>query len=295
MQEDSLGGPPSRTPSGPPTTRATSDDVGPPQLFQVQIDENQAALQEAMRQAVAADAERADEDSALYKKLAETEFSGISWELFAHDLAAYAHPIMLAWFYTGEVFANCAKRGRPVRRRTDGNVEVLRSDHDEREGLVCEAIARGLRVFREHALVGGGWCPNGGASLKTYFVGAVLGEFGGVFDRWASERARHPECSPEGEEALHAVPAPEAGPEAQAIGHDVVQRLLGQVKNDETRTALFLSMRDYTMQEIGEHLQMSAAAVSMRLSRLRKNPPRQQGGPPEESGSSAKQNGMEDA
>ncbi|MFF3787451.1 RNA polymerase sigma factor [Streptomyces sp. NPDC001933] len=296
MQDDPLDESPSRTSGGLPMAPAATDDSGRLPLFQVQVDEDEAALREAARQAVANDMAVADEDAAVYESLAAAEFSGMAWDLFATALTEYAYPILMSWLYTGQIFTACAEHGRPVRRRTEQDVEVLRTDRDEREELVCEAIARGLRMFRKHALVEGGWRPDGGSALKPYFVGAVVREFGGVFSRWASERARRPPCVPDGQEELEALPALSGvSPESQAIGHDVVQRLLAQVKDDATRTALFLSMRDYTRQEIGEHLHMSAAAVSMRLSRLRKNPPRQQGGPPEESGSAATRNGREDA
>ncbi|WP_180687237.1 RNA polymerase sigma factor [Streptomyces gossypiisoli] len=269
----------------------------PPSLFQVRVEEDPDGLMEAARQAGGDDSGRTAEDLALYEMLAAAGFSGMAWELFADALAEYAHPIAMSWLYTGQIFGLCRARGRPVRgRRTDQDMEVLRADRDEREELVCETIARALKVFRESALVDGAWRPDGGASMKTYFMGAVIGEFSGVYDRWASERTRRPPCDPDGLEGLREAPAHCADdPEAQAIGHDAVRRLLACVSDETTRTALFLSMRGYTMKEIGEHLNLSAAAVTMRLSRLRKNPPQQLGGPQQETGSATPQHGKEDA
>ncbi|MFG3140640.1 RNA polymerase sigma factor [Streptomyces sp. NPDC048211] len=297
MQNSPLDGPPSRSPTGGlPAVHRAEEAPGRLPLFHVQVDEDTAGLREAEQQASADDTALADEDLAVYESLAAAEFGGVAWELFANTLAQYAHPIMTNWLYTGQIFAACTQRGRPVRRRTERDAEALRTDRDERDGLVCEAIARGLRVFQKHALTQGGWRPDGGASLKTYFIGAVVGEFGGVFDRWASERAREPACAPNGSAELGSQPTPHTeSPESQTIGHDAVVNLLAQVRDDATRTALFLSISGYTMQEIGEHLHMSAAAVSMRLSRLRKNPPRQQGGPPAESDSATTRPGREDA
>lgn len=82
-------------------------------------------------------------------------------------------------------------------------------------------------------------------------------------------------------------------PENQAIGHDAVRRLLAEVKDETTRTALFLMLMGYTTKEIGEYLGLSAAAVAMRMSRLRKNPP-QQGGPEDRLTPSTAQDGRED-
>ncbi|MFD4953453.1 RNA polymerase sigma factor [Streptomyces sp. NPDC058451] len=265
-------------------------------LFRLRVDEDPDALGGVSRLAVEDDLARAGEDAALYAALAAAEFQGMAWDVCANALAAYAHPIIMNWLYTGEIFRLCRQQCRPVRRRTAQDMQALRADSDEREGLVCEAIARGLKVFHKHALIDGGWRPGGQASLKTYFVGAVVREFAGVFDRWASERSRQPPCDPDGLEELRNVAAsPGDTPETQVIGHDVVQRLLAQVKDDTTRTALFLSMRGYTMKEIGEHLHLTAGALTMRLSRLRKNPPRQQGGPLNEPAPTTVRNGEEDA
>ncbi|MFJ5779047.1 SsgA family sporulation/cell division regulator [Streptomyces sp. NPDC093094] len=49
------------------------------------------------------------------------------------------------------------------------------------------------------------------------------------------------------------------------------------MKDETTRTALFLMLRGYTMKEIGEFLGLSAAAVAMRMSRLRKSRPQLSG------------------
>ncbi|MEU9779291.1 hypothetical protein [Streptomyces sp. NPDC047968] len=234
----------------------------------------------SVSEAAAEDAQRITEDAAAYEMLAAANFSGIAWELMADTLAAYAYPVTMNWLYTGEILSLCAARQRPV-RRTPHDWDALTADRDEREELACETIARALRVFREHALIKGRWNPEGGASLKTYFIGAVLGEFSAVYDRWASERSRRPPCIPDGLESLHALPANNrSSTEDEIIGRRTVQTFLAGITDETTRTAVVLSMMGYSRQEIGEHLNMSAAAVTMRLSRLRRKRPPHQSGPP---------------
>ncbi|MFE0451514.1 hypothetical protein ACFW2D_09530 [Streptomyces sp. NPDC058914] len=279
MHDDQLHGSPPGGDPDLPAARAATGCSGPPPLFEVRVEENREGLADLARQAAEDTQARVAEDVALYEALVDAEFGGVAWELFAEALAAYAFPVVTSWLYTGEIFGRCAARGRPARaRRTRQDMEALRAEPDEREGLACEVVAQALHVFRKRALAKGGWRPDGGASLKTYFMGAVLGEFAAVYDRWASERARSAAAHPYGTEALRDVPA-RAGeePETRAIGHDAVRRLLAEVKDDTTRTALFLWMEGYAMKEIGEHLHLSATAVAMRLSRLRRNPPRQGG------------------
>lgn len=291
MQDDPLDGLLARTTGGPPT--ACSDARSP--LFHVQVDGDAEGLDAAAAQAADDDRACADADVALYESLVGAKFSGVAWELFSTSLAKYATPILRSWLYTGEILAACARRGRPVRYRSE-DMDSLRADRDEREELVYEAVARGLQVFRKHALVEGGWRPDGGASLKSYFVGAVVGEFGAVYDRWATERQRRPLCVPDGDEELASIPMPSGEtPESSVIGHDAIRRLLAQVKDDASRTALFLEMSGYSKKEIGEHLHLSEGAVSMRLSRLRKNPPQQQGLLQEDSPSAVTGSGRENA
>ncbi|MCC5481140.1 RNA polymerase sigma factor [Streptomyces barringtoniae] len=294
MPDDQFDGAPTLGAQQLPAARADSDALEPP-LFRVRIEEDSTALTVLTDEAADETSQRAADDAAVYQALAAAQFDGPAWNLFAQALTEYAYPIVTNWLYTGEIFTLCAARGRPVRAsRTLQDMETLRADPDEREELVCEVVARALHLYRRNALRGAGWCPEGGASLNTYFVGAVLGEFAGVYDRWASERARRPPCDPDGMDALRDVAGhPGEEPENQAIGHDAVRRLLAEVKDETTRTAAFLWSRGYTAKEIGEYLHLSAAAVAMRMSRLRKNQPKQ-GGSEDQLTPSAAQDGRED-
>ncbi|MET7988477.1 hypothetical protein [Streptomyces sp. NPDC005281] len=294
MPDDQFDGAPPLGAQQLPAARVGTDAQEPP-LFRVRIEEDSAALVQLADATAAETSQRAADDAALFQALEAAQFDGPVWSLFARALTEYAYPIVTNWLYTGEIFSLCADRGRPIRAsRTLQDGETLRTDPDEREELLCEVIARALHVYRRNALAGKGWRPDGGAALKTYFVGGVLREFAGVYDRWALERARRPPCDPDGIEALHNVAGhPGEEPENKAIGHDAVRRVLAEVKDETTRTALFLKWRGYTTKEIGEHLDLSAAAVAMRMSRLRKSPP-QQGGSEDRLTPSTAQDGRED-
>ncbi|MGC0334504.1 DNA-directed RNA polymerase specialized sigma24 family protein [Streptomyces sp. SAI-170] len=295
MPDDQFDGAPQLGAQQLPAAR-TGTDVPESPLFRMEIEADSAALARLAEKTAAETSRRAADDAAVYEVLAAAQFDGPAWNLFARALTEYACPIVTNWLYTGEIFTLCADRGRPVRApRTQQDMETLRTDPDEREELVCEVVARALHLYRRCALAGTGWRPDGGASLKSYFVGAVLGEFAEVFGRWASERARRPPCEPDGMNALQDVAAHRSEePESQAIGHDAVQRLLAEVKDETTRTALFLMLRGYTRKEIGEFLNLSAAAVAMRMSRLRKNRP-QHGGQEEQLTPSTARDDREDA
>ncbi|MGW8355663.1 RNA polymerase sigma factor [Streptomyces wedmorensis] len=272
--------------SSPPSAGDVSEELPAvgghprPPLYYTRAEASTEEIARSAREAAAEDAARVAEDAATYEMLADADFSGVVWDLTADSLAAYAYPVAMNWLYTGQIVGLCAARQRPV-RRTQYDWDALLADRDEREELVCETIARALRVFREHALIKGRWKPEGGASLKTYFIGAVLGEFSTVYDRWARERSRRPPCVPGGLESAALLLADHRpSTEDEIIGRRAVQSFLADIADEDTRTAVLLSMMGYSRQEVGEHLSMSAAAVTMRLSRLRRKRPPHQSGPP---------------
>ncbi|WP_199443573.1 hypothetical protein [Umezawaea beigongshangensis] len=51
-------------------------------------------------------------------------------------------------------------------------------------------MATALRVFHRYALVGEGWSAEGGASLRTFFVGDCLRAFPTVYRRWCAEQGK---------------------------------------------------------------------------------------------------------
>ncbi|GLW74480.1 hypothetical protein Kpho02_67780 [Kitasatospora phosalacinea] len=264
--------PPTLSPGGDELAEQATGSVLPAGgLFRVQVAPDLERLQQEQLSSEEADRARSKSDQQLYERLKSSGFAGLQWELFADALATYALPILMNWLYTGEIFAQCAARGRPVKRRGGADLTVLRQDRDEREELACETIARGIRTFREHAMVNGGWRSDRGASLKTYFVGAAAMEFGAVYERWASEHSRRPPTIPEDIHEISDIRgSAEESPEASIEAKDFVSRVLSSIPDGATRTAAFLAMNDYSNKEIGEHLNMSAGAVAMRLSRLRR-------------------------
>ncbi len=56
--------------------------------------------------------------------------------------------------------------------------------------LAAESVATALRVFHRYALVGEGWSAEGGASLRTFFVGDCLRAFPTVYRRWCAEQGK---------------------------------------------------------------------------------------------------------
>jgi hypothetical protein len=81
--------------------------------------------------------------------------------------------VMRGWMHSGYIFKLCAARGFAL-HPSDFELEELSRDSDVREELAIVTVALALPRFREHALVGGGWRFDGGATLSTYFMGGRL-------------------------------------------------------------------------------------------------------------------------
>lgn len=111
-------------------------------------------------------------DKELIAELAETGFSGPGYDAFADDLARYALSVFGGWLRTGHVFSL-------TRALSPSEVELLEfaDDRDSRSELAAMTIATALPKFRQKALIEGGWDPEKGASLTTYFMRACVFAF----------------------------------------------------------------------------------------------------------------------
>lgn len=135
------------------------------------------------------DAERLPADHEIVAALAASGFAGPRYDRFRDELAKYAMGVLCAWMHSGYVFALVARNGFAL-HPTETELRDLQFDKDMREELARMIVAVALRRFREHALVGGGWRADGGASLKTYFMGNCLYAFPNEFRRHRSDRQR---------------------------------------------------------------------------------------------------------
>jgi DNA-directed RNA polymerase specialized sigma24 family protein len=83
------------------------------------------------------------------------------------------------------------KRSIPLNPQ-DWELDRLHRDRELRADLAAMTIAKVLQTFKAKALIAGGWSPEGGASLTTYFMGAVIYAFAGEFrrDRTQAEKGR---------------------------------------------------------------------------------------------------------
>jgi DNA-directed RNA polymerase specialized sigma24 family protein len=151
------------------------------------------AEEQAEAQRAAESLAQRGKDLEIYNDFALVGFTGPVYEIFRADLAAYGFPVVRAWVRRGLMFQYCAERGRPVTLTDEERIYVMSATEnarDDRQELAVETVARALEFFHRHVMLKGRWSFEGGATIKTYFVGACVYAFPNVFNRWNGERRR---------------------------------------------------------------------------------------------------------
>jgi DNA-directed RNA polymerase specialized sigma24 family protein len=211
---------------------------------------------------------RRQADEQLVAGLRRHEFSGPEWDRFSEDLATYGLSVLQVWIQKGEIFRICRSKnlgsggGPPPQGRSLTATEA-------RE-LACETVANGIIQFRK-VLIRDGWSSAGGASLKTFFIGQCLMQFGNVYRRWRKE-----ELSPPwmwivtlAEDQRQLDRTEYGDPEAAALNRLHVDLLLS-LASDRERTVLELLAEGWSYRQIGEVLEVTTKAVEDLVYRFRR-------------------------
>ncbi|MEU4039903.1 hypothetical protein [Streptomyces collinus] len=139
-----------------------------------------------------------------------------------------------------------------------------------------DVLATAAGRFREQALLGGGWKPELGSSLRSYYVGALVLEFPNAFRRWHTQWRAEDGLRPvqwtdllELEQVagrLFVMPAA-VDPAHQVAVADLLERTLA-AGDDEIRKIAELRKLGCEWQEIGTWLGKNANAASEKWRRF---------------------------
>ena len=262
--------------SGRTKTDATAANADDLEKLLAALERDRSVFVSDAQRAAAVSLARRAEDFELRNDLALAGFAGPHYDLFVAELIAYGFPVLMLWMRTGQIFPLCAAKGRHL-GPTDEDRLALQQERDEREELAYETLAEGIRFFRNRALVNGGWTMEGGASLKTYFVGGLLYSFPNVFRRWANERKAWTRLVRyERPDHVQNLPLPGSedrpgeDPARVAMERDTLRQYLRPLTPTQRRLVA-LTMHDYPQAEIGRTLHITERAVEGRLHRLRQS------------------------
>src|ERR1044072_5129280 len=137
----------------------------------IHVEASESFQDDEAARAAAEALERREGDRRLRDELVRNNYSGRVWEEFEIELVRYGLAVVNAWLLTGEMFRQChRKKCRP------GLPPDVWDDAD-RESVANFTVAQAVKDFLDKALRQGRWQPEGGASLKTYFIGACVFAF----------------------------------------------------------------------------------------------------------------------
>jgi DNA-directed RNA polymerase specialized sigma24 family protein len=227
--------------------RATTTWASAATLDELEVDDEQARL-------AAENLARRQVDLELRNELARAGFRGPDWDRYAWELACYGHAVMMAWLETGEMFSQCAAKGCNLGSPT------LEWTIDDRVGLANETVALAVNNFRRRALIEGKWAPDGGATLKTYFISACVFAFPNVYRKWLTDRAALQQLTSYEYDAVDRS-SPLQDPGEIAVTRLHIREGFNNIPDHRTKCAVLLQEMGYTYTEIGEILQISPRAV----------------------------------
>lgn len=212
--------------------------------------------------------------AALVQRIVRAGCAGPEYEALAIDLVDYGRRVLIAWVRDGSIYARCAQAKRPA-QVSQQEREVLRHDGEEREQLADEVVVRALARFTRDALQGGGWKPDGGRALRSYFVTTCVQDFSAGFRQWKRGHKQPPT------DAYGLDPTVDAMADTGAkynwdLADDVASRLdlaeqLAKGMSEPMRRIAEGLIADKTRAQIAAELGMSVRAVEGHVYRYRQS------------------------
>lgn len=204
-------------------------------------------------------------DARIVRKLQEVGVDPDSreWRLVSAALIEYGVAVIIAWAGTGKLRQRAIERGVRGAVRAPG----IRIRGEQAETLALDVVIAAVRAFRNKGL--SRWRPDGGASLKTYFIGRCLMELPDVYQAWRSKEIDDLPTDPylTIDDGRHG-PCPAATAEAHVLLDEIFEQDL------VIRKAFELQQWGYSLEEIAAILDtpnapMTVPALRTRMYRLR--------------------------
>lgn len=239
------------------------------------LGEPELAEDESARQRAEARLDEAElvEEIRLEQKLG-FRVDGVAYRRLFDDLWLYAWPVMKALIRTNRMGQVLHRYG--VHRSfaiTPEDQVVLRASEAERDALAFDVIAAAVKHFRTHAVLQGKWSPQGGASLRTWFIGTCALNFPRAYARWSAGRTeRLGRLAQSHEIDLNEVGGRVAtqvpDPAEIAADRDDLREMI-DLAQPMTRIILGMIMEGLTHAQIAAELGLTVKAVEGRIYRLR--------------------------
>ncbi|GCD99781.1 putative transcriptional rgulator [Embleya hyalina] len=216
--------------------------------------------------------ERLVRDVERVEEMRVHDFTGARYEAFADDVCRYGIRFLNARLRTGEIVVACAERGRPV-RFTEEDLKTFSRSRADREDLAVMTVTQAILRFTKQALRDGGWDPQRGALLTTYFCGLCLLVLGDTYRAW---RTQHHDRVMRYDKRLgieflaRAITPADSEPSSRQLAlAQAVVTLAENERSQHTRVIVQMTAQGQTQNEIADHLGLTRKQVEGRLRRFR--------------------------
>lgn len=219
-------------------------------------------LDEAEHRDLADKVDRLAGDAEMLLTLSLHRYEGKPWAFFSTELAKYGIAVIGGWMRRGLIFRRCRDRGSGGLPALDRSFEP-----DEIDELTGETVAAALTHFRDDVLMKNRWKPEGGASLRTFFIGQCLMRFSNVYRRWLGNetRFRHAQTTDETETLELFTRVQVSAVDEAAVGRALADAAMVELK-PRVQKAVLLTAAGRSQLEIADELGITEKAVERLLS-----------------------------
>lgn len=211
--------------------------------------------------------ERLEGDLALLNELVVVGFTGKHWDSFEAVLIRYGFQVLKSWLITGLIYQRVTEKGFG-RFLTRIRRDRLPSPEDAEE-IASDTLVESIPHFKNDVLIPGLWKPEGGASLRTYFIGQCLMRIPKAMGRWSRNLPEELPLDP-ADVTLRQTYIPFGTPE-EMLGLKI--RLL-EAKEEISQPTLEIAylkfVEGWSHAEIAEILGVTIGAIESRLYRMRR-------------------------
>jgi DNA-directed RNA polymerase specialized sigma24 family protein len=192
-------------------------------------------------------------DRDLLLRLQLSGYAPRYWDPAAAEFARYGHDVLVGWLRKGKMLTKVYEKTKRRPRPPDDPF-----DEDAVQTLATDTVVVALDAFLEKVLKPNKWHPDGGASLKTFFIGQCCFQFTNAYKKWwRSEKHYHKSRDAADLLSNQKISARVPEPDFRVIQGDEIADALGLLSTDVARNAFTMHAAGYSHGEIAEHLELA--------------------------------------
>ncbi|MFD3937821.1 sigma-70 family RNA polymerase sigma factor [Streptomyces sp. NPDC058611] len=213
-----------------------------------------------------ANPERLAADRELCEQLRTDGFKGLRFLQLRDDLWVYGWKAVRAWMRDGSIVERCYQRDIFFAAWATEREAMMRQA-DVRDEIAHHCVSEAVGKLMDSLAGDHHWEPDGGATMRTYFITFCLWSFRDAFRKWASDYRRRLREAMDG--YGHGPGSDLSAPDRMVL-QDTLNRILEGASLEEKAICQLILSHDATQEQIAAQLGMTRKAVERRMARVRK-------------------------